>query len=379
MASRVIRGDIVSSRSLSRVSWQADWLFHKLILAADDFGRMDGRPALIRAQCMPLRDVPLADIEAWLVELESCDGSGKGPVLRYEMDGSPYLQLVNWEKYFSKQKRAARSQFPAPPGVEDPELTPCVYFIQRGDGGPIKIGTTTGLEERLRSLKTAVPNLVVLRVIEGADRSLEKRLHRQFEAERVDGEWFRPSPGLLDWIAGNDGQCPPLPGPARASPGSLDTSRGVGSGVGDEEREKKPQAAPARSRRSPRKAEAPKVGQQAVATYCEEFEAARSAKAAVSPHDARALKDLVILNALDDARVRLAARVFFADEDPWLKKVSYSLRAFVDRFQQCDVRAQKQAELAPFRVDTSGPSPADEMTAEEASAVGSLFGASKGF
>lgn len=222
MPSRVIRGEILSSRSLSRVSREADWLMHRLILAVDDYGRCEADPLLMKADMFPRRtDVSADDVAAWMRELDE-----EGCIQVYEVDGIEYLHLPKWEKYFSKQKRADRSKFPAPPGVEDAEPTPCVYFVQRGDGGPIKVGTTTGLEGRLKSLRTAVPNLVVLRVIEGGDRALEKRLHRQFEADRIDGEWFAPTPALLAYIAGGDGQCPPLPEPARPGPGSLDTSRG---------------------------------------------------------------------------------------------------------------------------------------------------------
>ena len=130
------------------------------------------------------------------------------------------------------------------------------------------------------------------------------------------------------------------------------------------------QAPPARSRKEPIRAEKPNPGRSAVAAYCEEFQAARGAQAAVSPHDAKALKELVILNAIDDARVRLAAKVFFADEDPWLSRVSYSLRAFVDRFQQCDARAQ-------VRAGRPAAAPAPEISPEARAAANCLFGGSQ--
>jgi hypothetical protein len=115
MPSRVIRGEIVSSRSLSRVPWQADWLFHKLLHATDDFGRMDGRLEIVRSLCFPNRlDVSMGEIDRWLDELTRCDPDGTGPVQRYEVDGWPYIQLVNWEKHRGKANRAETSKFPAP-------------------------------------------------------------------------------------------------------------------------------------------------------------------------------------------------------------------------------------------------------------------------
>lgn len=118
MPSRVIRSDVLSSRSLSRVSWQADWLWMRLLIAADEFGRLDGRAEVIRAECFPARpEITTEQIEAWLAELASCDPGGTGPLLRYEVDGWPYLQLANWEKHRAKRNRAESSKFPDPTEV----------------------------------------------------------------------------------------------------------------------------------------------------------------------------------------------------------------------------------------------------------------------
>jgi hypothetical protein len=118
MPSRVIREEVLASRSLSRCSWQADWLWQKLLLAADEFGRMDGRLEVVRSECFPSRtDVTLEQIDEWLTELSSCDPGGRGPLRRYEVDGWPYLQLVNWEKHRAKRNRAESSKFPEPPAL----------------------------------------------------------------------------------------------------------------------------------------------------------------------------------------------------------------------------------------------------------------------
>ena len=116
MPSRVIRGEILSSRSLGRVSRNADWLFHKLLTAADDFGRLDGRMGVLRAVVFPNRDdVTLGELERWLEELTRCDPDGRGPVHRYCVDGEPFIQLVNWEEHRSNGRRASKSRFPEPP------------------------------------------------------------------------------------------------------------------------------------------------------------------------------------------------------------------------------------------------------------------------
>ncbi|MBM4419878.1 MAG: hypothetical protein FJ033_16465 [Chloroflexi bacterium] len=114
MPSRVIRGEILSSDTLSRVSLEAEALFWRLLIAADDFGRLDGRLPVLRALLFPIRNVPVEHIEEWLCELEYADESG-GPLLRYVVEGRPYVLLQKWEKHRSNSKRAKESRFPAPP------------------------------------------------------------------------------------------------------------------------------------------------------------------------------------------------------------------------------------------------------------------------
>jgi hypothetical protein len=80
-------------------------------------------------------------------------------------------------------------RFPVPP--EDDELRPSiVYFLRFGDR--IKIGSTTNLTQRLRT----VPHDEVLLTIPGT-YIVEFNLHRTFAAERITGEWFQASPRLL--------------------------------------------------------------------------------------------------------------------------------------------------------------------------------------
>lgn len=112
MPSRVIRADINSSESLSHVSMQAELTFDRLILAADDFGRFDARPQVLKAHLFPMRDeVSPADVVRWVEELAALDDP---PVRLYEVDGRPYLMLTGWEKHRSNTRRASESKYPEP-------------------------------------------------------------------------------------------------------------------------------------------------------------------------------------------------------------------------------------------------------------------------
>lgn len=76
-----------------------------------------------------------------------------------------------------------------------------VYFIQAGNGGDIKIGFSVSPGRRLAALQTgSAMHLSLLGVVAGP-QSFELAVHTKFRAHRVKGEWFRPAPDILAFIA----------------------------------------------------------------------------------------------------------------------------------------------------------------------------------
>lgn len=78
-----------------------------------------------------------------------------------------------------------------------------VYFIQGESGGPIKIGKTGAVKNRVHELQVGNPN--TLKILKSAMETsilTEKRLHHFFSAFRVraNGEWFHPDPYILSFI-----------------------------------------------------------------------------------------------------------------------------------------------------------------------------------
>lgn len=115
MPSRVIRGEINRSDSLSRVSMQAELTFDRLLTAVDDYGRLDARPAALKAELFPMRDeVTAAQVVEWVRELAALDDP---PVQLYFVNGREYLALVNWERHRGKVNRGKDSKFPKPPDL----------------------------------------------------------------------------------------------------------------------------------------------------------------------------------------------------------------------------------------------------------------------
>jgi hypothetical protein len=79
-----------------------------------------------------------------------------------------------------------------------------VYFLTADfPDFPIKIGFTEKPGDmRSKSLQTGCPyRLIQLAMITGT-YSDEKKLHRRFEAQRLEGEWFARSDDLMDLVEG---------------------------------------------------------------------------------------------------------------------------------------------------------------------------------
>lgn len=81
-----------------------------------------------------------------------------------------------------------------------------LYFIREGEDGPIKIGIAESPERRRHGLQGGNPRrLHILKSLPaghfGAAIATERRWHRAFAAERLEGEWFRACDRLLEAIS----------------------------------------------------------------------------------------------------------------------------------------------------------------------------------
>lgn len=108
MPSRILR-DWTDSYRLEKLSAEAERLFVRVIMKADDFGRFHADTRLLKAQCFPLlsalRDT---DISRWLAECEKA-----GLLAVYQAKGRKYLAVVE----FKQRARQEESKFPAPDGM----------------------------------------------------------------------------------------------------------------------------------------------------------------------------------------------------------------------------------------------------------------------
>jgi hypothetical protein len=109
MPNRILKESVCTSATIDSLSPEEELFFYRLLVQCDDFGRMDARPAILRARCYPLRLAAVTDgtVARWLSGLQKT-----GLVSVYCVDGQPYLQVSTWDKH--QQVRAKRSKYPAP-------------------------------------------------------------------------------------------------------------------------------------------------------------------------------------------------------------------------------------------------------------------------
>lgn len=121
MPTRMIR-DWTDSLRFDGLSAEAERLFVRLIMKADDYGRFHADTRLLKASCFPLLDnLRPHDLTRWLDEL-----SHRQLILRYEAEGRNCLVILN----YGQRLKSSRAKFPPAPG-EPGDWLPDSDYIRR--------------------------------------------------------------------------------------------------------------------------------------------------------------------------------------------------------------------------------------------------------
>jgi len=93
MPNRLLREGICTSDPINELSAEEEVMFYRLLVVADDYGHMDGRLTILKAQCFPLKETAtVARIETWVAGLVR-----KSMLARYMVDGRTFLAVRKWE------------------------------------------------------------------------------------------------------------------------------------------------------------------------------------------------------------------------------------------------------------------------------------------
>ena len=93
MPNRFIKESICTNEQIDARTPFDETFFYRLIVNADDYGRMDGRPSILRARLYPLKTIRDDQIEKALANLATVE-----LVRRYTVHGKPFVSLSGWER-----------------------------------------------------------------------------------------------------------------------------------------------------------------------------------------------------------------------------------------------------------------------------------------
>ena len=113
MPNRMLR-DWTDSLKFEAMPAETERLFVRLIMKADDYGRLHADARLVRAACYPLEDCTTAKVKDGLADLAK-----RGLIYTYAVEDRPYLAIVN----YGQRLKQSRPKFPQPDG-EDVEWKP---------------------------------------------------------------------------------------------------------------------------------------------------------------------------------------------------------------------------------------------------------------
>lgn len=115
---RFISKSITYSEQVASVSFEADYLFGRMIIFSDREGRVTGSPLAIKGMCCALRTEMTPEV------IERCLGelADRKLIVWYRVEGAQYASFPNFAKHQrgARLDREAESRIPAPdgPGVE---------------------------------------------------------------------------------------------------------------------------------------------------------------------------------------------------------------------------------------------------------------------
>lgn len=115
MPNRIIKESICTSDKLNELTDFQFRLWVGLLVTADDAGRGDARPAIIRGRIFPLRDrLTVKEVDGALRAL-----AANGCVSLYTVGGKPYYWFPTWTAH--QRLDRAKPKYPAPEEADQPQ------------------------------------------------------------------------------------------------------------------------------------------------------------------------------------------------------------------------------------------------------------------
>lgn len=190
MPDRIVRAGILTSEAVNKLSWAAEVFYRRLMSKADDYGRYDGRPPILRADLYPLQlaKVTEPDIEKWILETVEA-----ALVRDYVLAGKRYLEIKN----FGQQIRS-KSKWPPPPASNCDQLLAIVPVVVSESVSESVVGNPPDPPTNRPSIEYAIEHFRKM----GAPYSAEliRRVWTSFESTKdPQGFWYLGKRQVADW------------------------------------------------------------------------------------------------------------------------------------------------------------------------------------
>lgn len=125
MPSRIIREQICDSPTLAALSSDAERLFFRLMVQADDYGTFPADPRIVVGKCVPMLQWDANICVHLLAELERVHA-----IKYYTFRDRIYGTFINWNEY--NKPRAKRKKYPC---IEDVDIKPYSFVDNETNGG----------------------------------------------------------------------------------------------------------------------------------------------------------------------------------------------------------------------------------------------------
>jgi hypothetical protein len=152
---RSIKPEFPHSESMGRVSRDARLTFIELWTLADDAGRLRGNSRMLASLLFPYDDDAPGLIDKWMAELEreSC-------VVRYQIDGTNYVQICNWLTH-QKIDKPSQSKIP-----EFDEASRIVARPRERSSGDQGLDQGSRIKEGIKDQSTSTSSTAVAEVFD---------------------------------------------------------------------------------------------------------------------------------------------------------------------------------------------------------------------
>ena len=153
MGNRILKESICKSDQIDELSWFEETFFYRLLVNCDDYGVMDARPKILKADLFPLKEVTLDVVADALDKLVRV-----GLVRTYEVDGKPYVQVIKWTDH--QRVRDSKHKYPVNNGCENPPqvAASCGELPQTAEKSGSRVQPRAGAESESESISESIIN-----------------------------------------------------------------------------------------------------------------------------------------------------------------------------------------------------------------------------